>query len=72
MREKLIEAGNKDILEKIQSALIVVCLDSITPSSLDEVSRLLLHGPGSNRWFDKHQLIVCQNGKAGICFEVFF
>ena len=24
---------------------------------------------GTNRWFDKHQLIITENGKAGINFE---
>lgn len=70
IRQKLIEADNKDNLEKIQSAMMIVCLDGVSCNSLDEFSRLLLHGPGSNRWFDRHQLIVCENGKAGICFEV--
>lgn len=30
----------------------------------------MLHGPSTNRWFDKHQLIITHNGKAGMLFEV--
>eukprot|EP01116_Phalansterium_solitarium_P011813 TRINITY_DN27609_c0_g1_i1.p1 TRINITY_DN27609_c0_g1~~TRINITY_DN27609_c0_g1_i1.p1 ORF type:complete len:752 (-),score=261.05 TRINITY_DN27609_c0_g1_i1:208-2463(-) len=60
---------NRQTLLKIQSALLVVCLDTAAPSTLDEMSRIPLHGPCANRWFDKHQLIVCANGKAAMIFE---
>lgn len=49
---------------------MLVVLENAAPLTMDEVSRLILHGPCSNRWFDKHQLIVCSNGKAGLNFEV--
>jgi len=61
---------NKESLEKVESALFVVCLDDVTPSSPNEVSKVLLHGDGRNRWFDKSlQLIIASNGKSGINME---
>lgn len=36
-RAKLIELGNEAILEKIQSALMIVVLDSASPADNDEV-----------------------------------
>eukprot|EP01012_Entosiphon_sulcatum_P069262 TRINITY_DN9996_c0_g1_i1.p1 TRINITY_DN9996_c0_g1~~TRINITY_DN9996_c0_g1_i1.p1 ORF type:complete len:752 (-),score=103.44 TRINITY_DN9996_c0_g1_i1:100-2355(-) len=71
VRHQLLEISpsNAEALRKIQQAVIVICLDSLQPVNQDEFSRILLHGPGTNRWFDKHNLIVCANGKAGINFE---
>ncbi len=35
-----------------------------------QASRLMLHGEGRNRWFDKSfNITVCKNGKAGIAWE---
>ena len=34
-----------------------------------QTARTILHGDGNSRWFDKHQLVVCGNGRAGIVFE---
>eukprot|EP00659_Diplonema_papillatum_P004806 gene4806-7413_t len=65
----LISEVNRATLEAIQSAVIVVVLEPLAPDSDEELSRLLLHGSGVNRWFDKHNLIVCRNGRAGINFE---
>ena len=48
---------------------MILCLDSVSPADQDELARLLLHGPGTNRWFDKHNLIVARNGNAGVNFE---
>eukprot|EP01117_Protostelium_nocturnum_P012641 TRINITY_DN4651_c0_g1_i1.p1 TRINITY_DN4651_c0_g1~~TRINITY_DN4651_c0_g1_i1.p1 ORF type:complete len:744 (-),score=195.84 TRINITY_DN4651_c0_g1_i1:63-2294(-) len=70
-RKKIIEldSSNEKVLEVIQSALVIVCLDDSTPQTAEETSRVMLHGPGTNRWFDKHNLIVCANGNAGMTFE---
>eukprot|EP00668_Euglena_longa_P046549 GGOE01062234.1.p1 GENE.GGOE01062234.1~~GGOE01062234.1.p1 ORF type:complete len:720 (+),score=178.70 GGOE01062234.1:33-2162(+) len=69
-REKLIKNHhNLEALRVIQRALFIVCLDFLAPANDDEYARLLLHGPGANRWFDKHNLIVASNGKAGFNFE---
>ena len=71
VREKLIVASesNRTTLEAIQRAMMVVVLEPMEPRGDEELARLLLHGAGTNRWFDKHNLIVCKNGKAGINFE---
>ncbi|PRP84915.1 choline/carnitine O-acetyltransferase [Planoprotostelium fungivorum] len=64
-REKMIQLDPANE----ESALMVVCLDDSAPTSHDETSRVMLHGPATNRWFDKHNLIVCANGNAGMVFE---
>lgn len=70
-RQKMIDISEKNLenLEVIQSALFLLCLDNSTPEDTDELSRLIFHGPCQNRFFDKHQLIVAANGKAGFNFE---
>eukprot|EP00759_Apiculatamorpha_spiralis_P053395 PhF_6_TR6183/c0_g1_i1/m.9273/K00624/E2.3.1.7; carnitine O-acetyltransferase len=68
-RTELTANGNLESLDAIQSALLVVVLDSVHDVTLDEHARVCLHGSGTNRWFDKHQLIVTQGGQAGFCFE---
>ena len=71
---------NKEILFIIDSALFVICLDDIVLTDLSELSKNMLCGltildrgvqvgTCTNRWYDKLQIIVTQNGKAGINFE---
>jgi carnitine O-acetyltransferase len=61
---------NKNTLESIENALFALCLDETTPSSLEELSSIILHSNGKNRWFDKSiQFIVCGNGECGINIE---
>ncbi len=70
VREELTRAhkNNLDALETIESALFVVCLDDVAPTSVSEAGRLLLGG--KNRWYDKSlQIIIFRNGQAGINFE---
>nr|CCC94809.1 putative carnitine O-acetyltransferase [Trypanosoma congolense IL3000] len=69
VREHLKELGNTDNLQKLQSAIICLCLDGTTEASPDVAARLLLHGSGTNRWFDRHNLIVNADGSAGINWE---
>ncbi|GJN89602.1 hypothetical protein Rhopal_002589-T1 [Rhodotorula paludigena] len=66
-RTELIEhdADNLRSLERIESAIIVVTLDSTTPYTREQKSWGLWVGDGKDRWFDKHQLIVFENGKSG-------
>lgn len=68
LRNKLIEENesNKASLEQIDRALFVVCLDDGEPQSTEEHARLMLHGDGGNRWFDKSlQIIVQKSGQLG-------
>ncbi len=71
-RQKLLELGakNEKTISAIETALFVVCLDDAAPQTLTETARVMMHGNGNNRWFDKSlQLIVCPNAKYGICAE---
>lgn len=72
--------NNSEILSIIDSALFVICLDDIVLNDLSELSKNMLCGLSildkgvqvgtcTNRWYDKLQIIVTQNGKAGINFE---
>lgn len=64
----------------IDSALFIVVLDDIEIESLDDLSKNMLCGLSilnngiqvgtcTNRWYDKLQLIITKNAKAGINFE---
>ncbi|KAJ1947893.1 Carnitine O-acetyltransferase mitochondrial [Kickxella alabastrina] len=71
-RQALVEAApeNALVLERLQSAAFVVCLDSEQPVTRKEAHRVFWHGNGRNRWFDKSlQFIVCDNAKAGFLGE---
>lgn len=71
-RESLLQVDkrNKEYMEKIDSAIFVLCLDDEGIESLDDAANRLLHGNGRNRWFDKSlQFIVTGNGKIGINME---
>jgi carnitine O-acetyltransferase len=56
---------NEKTLEKISSAMFIVCLDDESPISRRDVARHMLHGGrGTNRFWDKSfQLAVTANGK---------
>ncbi|CAI2166824.1 4431_t:CDS:2 [Funneliformis geosporum] len=72
--------NNKDALRILDSALFIVCLDEVSPASGDELATNMLCGTYdiqqgvqcgtcANRWYDKLQIIVCENGSAGVNFE---
>jgi carnitine O-palmitoyltransferase 1 len=64
------EGVNKKSLHVIESAIFVVILDETTPESVDDIGRSLIHGSGSNRWFDKSfNLVIFAHGKAGLNVE---
>lgn len=83
IREKMMcddDPANSDCLKMIDTALFVVCLDRASPESLSDLSRNMLCGLSeiekgvqvgtcTNRWYDKLQIIVTENAKAGINFE---
>jgi carnitine O-acetyltransferase len=62
---------NQQLLRVLNEALLVVCLDiHCAPATLAETLGLLRDGNAQNRYYDKTaQIVVFQNGKAGLCFE---
>lgn len=71
---------NNEILSIVDSALFILCLDDIKLNDLSDLAKNTLCGLSildkgvqvgtcTNRWYDKLQIIVTQNGKAGINFE---
>ncbi|GAA6063739.1 hypothetical protein JCM10212_000778 [Sporobolomyces blumeae] len=66
-REQIVshDSNNLKALERIESAIIIVSLDSTKPVTREQKARGLWVGDGKDRWFDKHQLIVFENGKSG-------
>ncbi|KAK7690110.1 hypothetical protein QCA50_006758 [Cerrena zonata] len=70
-REALLAASpaNAASLEAIESAMVVVCLDDFSPITREQVSWACWVGDGKNRFYDKHQLVVFENGKSGFLGE---
>ncbi|KAI0248595.1 hypothetical protein BJV78DRAFT_1363456 [Lactifluus subvellereus] len=66
-RQRLIEASptNEAALKRIESAMIVVALDTAKSASREDLSWGAWVGDGRIRWYDKHQLIVWDNGRSG-------
>ncbi len=61
---------NQDSLSLVDSALFVLCLEESAPRDLAELSRMVLHGDGRNRWFDKPiQVILAADGSFGVNTE---
>jgi carnitine O-acetyltransferase len=59
--------GNAAALDLIETALLCLCLDDVTPTNVVDACDRLLHGDSANRWFDKAMsLIVFEDGTAGI------
>lgn len=75
------EGGNNaECLNIVDSSLFVLCLDYTSPQTGAELCGNMLCGTSevvkgvqigtcTNRWYDKMQIIVCENGSAGINFE---
>ncbi|CAL7941420.1 unnamed protein product [Xylocopa violacea] len=77
-REEFFAKGvNKASLDIIEKAAFVVALDDIPyiydpadPDKLDQYGRILLHGKGYDRWFDKSfTLCIGTNGRTGFNAE---
>ncbi|KAH8698351.1 acyltransferase ChoActase/COT/CPT [Talaromyces proteolyticus] len=73
-------SNNAECLHIVDSAIFVLCLDHMEPTSTADLCGNMLCGTSDivrgvqigtciNRWYDKLQIIVCQNGSAGINFE---
>lgn len=78
IRQTLFSKGaNKTALFNIESAAFVLSLDDRAyecdikkPDTLDNFGRMLLHGNGHDRWFDKSfTVVVGTNGKVGFNAE---
>ncbi|KXN85033.1 Carnitine O-acetyltransferase, mitochondrial [Leucoagaricus sp. SymC.cos] len=72
-RKDLVDATpdgrNEECLRMIESAMIVVALDDTKPITREDVSWGMWVGDGRNRFYDKHQLIVYDNGRSGFLGE---
>jgi len=70
-REALLAGSpaNVEALKRIDSAIVIVCLDDTKPVTRDDVSWACWTGNGRNRWYDKHQFIVFENGRSGFLGE---
>lgn len=62
-------SGNQEALERIDSSVIVVCLDETAPHSIESTAWGLWCGDGKNRFYDKQQIITFANGKSGFMGE---
>lgn len=73
-------SNNAESLNIVDTALFVLCLDDTEPSNIGDLCANMLCGTSevvkgvqigtcTNRWYDKLQIIVCNNGSAGINFE---
>ncbi|ORX98578.1 acyltransferase ChoActase/COT/CPT [Basidiobolus meristosporus CBS 931.73] len=61
---------NEALLKKLESSILLVCLDDSAPQNRDELSWGCWAGDGRNRYFDKSlQFIVFENGRAGFLGE---
>lgn len=60
---------NAQILERIDSSIIVLNLDNASPITIEERAWSVWTGGGSNRFFDKQQFIVADNGTSGFVGE---
>ncbi|XP_022107814.1 carnitine O-palmitoyltransferase 2, mitochondrial-like isoform X2 [Acanthaster planci] len=65
-----LSASNAESLRRIDTAMLCLCLDDVSPDTPESMTRHMLHGNGSNRWYDKSiQVILCKNGMMGVNFE---
>ncbi|KAF7657165.1 hypothetical protein LDENG_00030900 [Lucifuga dentata] len=70
LRDKLIAAGNGEALRLVDSAVFCLCLDDESMHDHIQISHNMLHGDGSNRWYDKSfSIILTKDGQAAINFE---
>ncbi|KAJ7816979.1 hypothetical protein B0H14DRAFT_2843895 [Mycena olivaceomarginata] len=62
--------ANPGRLEAIESAMIHRLLDDTKPVTREEISTACWVGDGRNRFYDKHQLIVFDNGRSGFLADL--
>lgn len=64
------DEGNVTLMEMIEAAAFIVCLDDESPSTTTERCNNFLLGDPSNRWSDKSlQFAICRNGLSGYICE---
>jgi carnitine O-acetyltransferase len=64
------DPANARALDTVETALLCLCLDDVTPRDARSACDHLLHGDSANRWFDKAlSLIVFADGTAGVNIE---
>ncbi|KAI0763633.1 acyltransferase ChoActase/COT/CPT [Trametes elegans] len=61
--------SNAASLEEIESAILIIALDDTKPVTREQASWQCWVGDGRNRFYDKHQFIVFENGKSGFLGE---
>lgn len=64
-----ISSVNRNSISIVDSALFILVLEETSPTNINESSNIVFHGNGQNRWFDKLQVIVMKNGRAGLNME---
>uniref|UniRef100_F7F248 Carnitine O-palmitoyltransferase 2, mitochondrial n=2 Tax=Ornithorhynchus anatinus TaxID=9258 RepID=F7F248_ORNAN len=70
LRRELLNSGNAEALRAVDSAVFCLCLDDSPIRDPVHLSHSMLHGDGTNRWFDKSfNLIVAADGQAAVNFE---
>ncbi|KAI4903245.1 hypothetical protein NFI96_022052 [Prochilodus magdalenae] len=70
LREKLLEAGNREALGLVDNALFCLCLDEEEMRDHIHISHNMLYGDGCNRWYDKSfSIILAKDGQAAVNFE---
>ena len=64
---------NRKLIDLIQSASFLICLDEAENESSRDCVENMLHGGSknaANRWYDSTlQFIITDNGDFGICYE---
>lgn len=66
---KALSQENRDLIEMLDRAAFIVCLDTVSPTTASERCHQFLYSDPSSRWSDKTlQFIVCPNGvSAYVC-----
>ena len=67
---RTINQANDELVQIIEAAAFIVCLDDGSPSTPTERCNQFLLGDPSNRWSDKSlQFVVCENGTSSFICE---
>ena len=75
MQEIDASGTQRELLQRVNSSFLTVCLDTYPASDGDARLQAAMHGIGrdrNNRWFDRNQLIVSKDGYVSMNFEQAF